>query len=96
MLVVDEGRDEVVAVKRVSWAASNTTATGNARGGRQGMGKDHGPNSRAVVKLEPKNAVRKLEVVVMSDTYIGMKWRIGGVEVPGVPVVADDGGKNGA
>ena len=53
------------------------------------------PTARAVVKIPPVGLVggkgkgggktRKVDVIVLSDGYVGMEWRVMGVEVP-VPV----------
>jgi antiviral helicase SLH1 len=44
------------------------------------------------VALPPEAQGKKVDVSVYSDSYIGMKWSIEGVEIPMAPLV-DDGGK---
>jgi len=82
IVVGDIARDEIVAVKRVGWS--------------QGPGKSVSvgsrPTARAVIKLpDPENGGgRKLDVLVLSDGYLGMEHRMLGVEIPAFPVVGDD------
>ncbi|KAF1987287.1 Sec63-domain-containing protein [Aulographum hederae CBS 113979] len=74
------GSDEVIALKRIGWSS------GDRRGG--------GPRftAKAAIKLPESAQGRKLEVLVVSDGYIGMEWRLKDVEVPMAPLV-EDGGK---
>lgn len=82
VIVGDVTRDEVVAVKRVGWS--------------QGPGKSVGvgsrPTARAVIKLpDPETSgPRKLDVLVLSDGYLGMTHRVLGVEIPAFTAVGDD------
>lgn len=88
VVVGDVARDEVVAIKRVGWKAP---------GGPKQKGVDVGsrPMARTVIKIPgDTQAGRKLDVLVVSDGYVGMEYRVMGAEVPGAPVV-DDGGKKG-
>ena len=72
ILVGDVEKDELVAIKRLGWK------TGVQAGGR--------PSAKAVVKLPGWGEGKKLDVVVVSDGYIGVEWTVG-VHVPGAPVV---------
>jgi antiviral helicase SLH1 len=82
VVVADVAKDEVVAVKRVGWSAAS------------GKGLDAGtkPTARAVVKLpeSTNRQARKLDVLVVSDAYIGLEYRVLGVEIPAAPQVDDD------
>jgi antiviral helicase SLH1 len=88
--------DEIIALKRVGWHDPNRGAAG-ARGGRNaGSG-----NSRLHTSMKmtfPSEAQgKKVDITVHSDSYLGMKWKIEGVEVPQAPVVdAYDKGKEKA
>jgi antiviral helicase SLH1 len=88
--------DEIIALKRVGWHDPNRGAAG-ARGGRNaGNG-----NSRLHTSMKmtfPSEAQgKKVDITVHSDSYLGMKWKIEGVEVPQAPVVdAYDKGKEKA
>ncbi len=103
VVVGDLERDEVFAVKRVGWRPA-AFSSGNSRGGGLGSNRGGGgqravvevgerPSARAVVKVPPVEGAgagkgRKVDVLVLSDGYVGMEWKIGGVEVPGAPEVA--------
>jgi antiviral helicase SLH1 len=81
VIVADVAKDEVIAVKRVGWPSANTS-----RGAT--------PSARAVIKLpevegQPAQA-RKLDVIVVSDGYIGLEHRVLGVDIPAAPTVDDD------
>lgn len=82
--------DEVLAVKRLGWPSS-TGGVSNA--GSRGAGAQL-PVARTSIKL-PENlpAGRKVDVLVLSDAYVGVEHRILGVEIPMPPSVDDDGKK---
>lgn len=83
VIVADVARDEVIAVKRVGWSAGQ----GQARKLQSGSK----PSARSVVKLPEadKGQERKLDVLVVSDGYIGLEHRILGVDIPAPPTVDD-------
>ncbi|RDL31450.1 p-loop containing nucleoside triphosphate hydrolase [Venustampulla echinocandica] len=98
VLLCKEESDEIIAIKRVGWNTSNSG--GNRR---------RGPSARAVIKLPEdedqfigKNE-KKMDVWVVSDGYLGMVYKIMGVEIPSAPRVEgfdvkkekDPGAKNG-
>jgi antiviral helicase SLH1 len=93
--------DEIVALKRVGW---NDPTKHNGNRGRGGRGGAAGRNNAGPAKLQgsakmslPREAQgRKVDVVVLSDAYLGMKWKIEGVEVPSAPEVDDSKGKGDA
>jgi len=91
VIIGDVGRDEVIAVKRVGWRAAGG---GRGDGGKK-VGVDVGmkPTARAVLKIPGEG--RKLDVLVVSDGYVGMEWRVMGVQLPLPPVVDDDEKKEG-
>ncbi|KAJ9662580.1 putative steryl acetyl hydrolase mug81 [Coniosporium apollinis] len=76
VLVADPGTDEVVALKRVTWPAAEKGRRAGAGGGKV--------STRVVVRLPEAERERKVDVRVVSDGYIGMVWRVGGVKVPKV------------
>lgn len=84
VVVTDPARDEILTLKRVNWP-----------GAEQGR-RPPPPTAKAMFKLEPEAKERKLEVLVVSDAYVGMVWKIGGVDVPAVPVLDDDDSKKKA
>ncbi|KAM7190587.1 putative helicase [Rhypophila sp. PSN 637] len=82
--------DEVLAIKRVGWSSPG--------GGSNAVSIGMKPTARAVVKIPPPplplgtvaTTTRKVDVVVLSDGYVGMEYRITGVEVP-IPPPPSDG-----
>ncbi|KND93110.1 putative helicase mug81, partial [Tolypocladium ophioglossoides CBS 100239] len=77
VIVANVQRDEVIAVKRVGLSAA---------GGKQ-LGQGSAPSARAVIKLPEPSAgqARRVDVVVVSDGYIGLEHRILGVDIPAPP-----------
>ena len=86
LIVADAAKDEVLALKRVNWPPME-------KGGGGGVNK---PTTRSMIKLSPETVERKVDVLVISDAYVGMDWRMEGVEVPSVPVVEEAVGKKEA
>ncbi|KAI7781701.1 hypothetical protein LA080_014467 [Diaporthe eres] len=84
VVVGDVARDEVYAIKRVGWS--------------QGAGKSAGvgsrPSARTSIKvpegLQRGGGAGKLDVLVVSDGYVGMQYQVLGVEIPAKPAVDDD------
>jgi antiviral helicase SLH1 len=84
VILADVAKDEVVAVKRVGWSAEGgkVVKTGTK------------PTAQSVLQLPPPDAShpgsRKLDVLVISDAYIGLEYRVLAVEIPPPPTVTDD------
>lgn len=101
VIVCDVARDEIVAVKRAGWHAGGGKTAGGKAGGSNSAGVSAGskPTARASIKLpepetrEARTLARKFDVLVVSDAYVGMQYEVLGVEIPGVPVIDDDLGK---
>jgi antiviral helicase SLH1 len=92
VIVCDVASDEVFAVKRVGW-----TSGPGQQSGLQGSK----PTTRAVLKLPEvlssrDGKGRKVDVLVVSDAYIGLEYRLLGVEIPALPVVDNDVAKGKA
>ncbi len=83
LVVADPAKDEVLALKRINWPPTGK------RGGRSA----EKPTSRSTIKLTPENAERKIDVLLLSDAYVGMVWSVKGVELPAAPSVEDNGMK---
>ncbi|KPM39806.1 putative helicase mug81 [Neonectria ditissima] len=81
VIVADVARDEVIAVKRVGWSAAP---------GRN-LGPGMRPSARTTIKLPEAEAgqARKLDVLVVSDGYLGLDHRVLGVDIPAPPMVDD-------
>ncbi|SPO05999.1 probable RNA helicase [Cephalotrichum gorgonifer] len=97
VVLADVASDEVFAVKRVGWssgppAANTDKDKGKGKGKRgQGQGVPQGI-ARASLKVHPSLVGRKLDVLVVSDGYVGLEHRVGGVEIPAAPA-PEDGAK---
>lgn len=87
VILADVAGDEVFAVKRVGWGVKGR---GGEKGGRGEKAKGF---ARATLKVHPGLAGRKIDVLVVSDGYIGLEHRVGGVEIPRAPAPADVGKK---
>ena len=84
VVVADITKDEVLALKRISWQSATTAQS------------DSGKHiSKSVFKLPPSEVDRMVDVLVVSDAYVGMSWKVGAIEMPGAPVVDDNGEKKG-
>ncbi|KAI1143022.1 Sec63-domain-containing protein [Hypoxylon sp. FL0543] len=89
VIVCDAARDEIIGVKRAGWSQGPGTKTLQV-GAR--------PTAKATLRLpEPgrngnggAGGARKVDVLVLSDAYIGMEYRVMGVEIPALPTVDDD------
>ncbi|KAL8790764.1 MAG: hypothetical protein Q9213_000388 [Squamulea squamosa] len=78
VLVTVPMKDEVLALKRVNWPATE-----------QGR-KPPRPTAKAVFSVKPEPRERRLVILVVSDAYVGMIWKIGDVELLAAPVVDGD------
>jgi antiviral helicase SLH1 len=98
VVVGDLAADEIIAVKRVGWFSPSSASNAKGKGpGGGGIGVGPKPVAKAVIKLpepgpdsEAGRRGRKLDVLVISDAYVGMEYRVPGVEVPALPAVDDD------
>ncbi|TQN73136.1 putative helicase mug81, partial [Colletotrichum shisoi] len=79
VVLADPAHDEVIAVKRAGWS----------QGPGRSIAVGSKPSTRANIKVPEAAQGRKLEVVVVSDAYIGLEYRVG-VDIPAAPVVDDD------
>lgn len=81
VLVGDIMRDEVIAVKRATWAAP----------GAKSLGQSSTPSVKTVIKLPEAvgGQARKVDILVVSDGYVGLEYKIEGLDIPGVPMVDD-------
>lgn len=82
VVVGDLARDEVYAIKRVGWS----------RGVGKVVSVGSKPSARANIRLPegPSGEKRKVDVLVLSDGYVGMQYQVMGVEIPALPNVDDD------
>jgi antiviral helicase SLH1 len=83
VIVCDKAKDEIIAVKRVGWS----------QGPGQSVKVGTRPTAKAVIKLpapEKDGSGRKVDVLVLSDGYIGMQYEVLGIDIPALPKVDDD------
>ncbi|KAI1489464.1 Sec63 Brl domain-containing protein [Biscogniauxia mediterranea] len=83
VIVCDVAKDEVLAIKRVGWS----------QGPGQSVKVGAKPGAKAVIKLPDPDKYgngRKVDVLVISDAYVGMEYRELGVDIPALPKVDDD------
>ncbi|KAI7462709.1 Sec63-domain-containing protein [Hortaea werneckii] len=86
VVVSDAAKGDVVGLKRVSWPSPDKVKGGNISK----------PSTKATIKLPQSDVERKMKIIVISDSYIGMEWHLKEVEVPAPPkVVVDDSKKAG-
>ncbi|ORY63213.1 Sec63 Brl domain-containing protein [Pseudomassariella vexata] len=79
-IICDVAKDEVIAVKRMGWS----------QGPGQSVGVGSRPSAKVLLKLPESSRGSKVDVLVVSDAYIGFECRVMGVEIPGLPMVDDD------
>lgn len=93
VIVADVAKDEVIAVKRLGWGSPSAGSSG----AKKPLGQGTYPSARTVLKLPPPKAkeARKLDIIVVSDGYVGMEHRVLGVDIPAPPAVDDDLDKSG-
>ncbi|PSS00629.1 activating signal cointegrator 1 complex subunit 3 [Coniella lustricola] len=91
VIVGDLARDEVYAIKRVSWTPSQQRQQPQQQ---KGVAVGSKPTARASVKLPEAGSIgsdkRNVDVLVLSDGYVGMQYQVLGVDIPAAPVVDDD------
>ncbi|KAI8635282.1 Sec63 Brl domain-containing protein [Xylariaceae sp. FL1651] len=83
VIVCDKAKDEIIAVKRAGWS----------QGPGQSVNVGSRPTVKTVIRLpEPDKDgnKRKMDVLVLSDGYIGMQYEVLGVDIPALPKVDDD------
>ncbi|CAK4031933.1 Antiviral helicase SLH1 [Lecanosticta acicola] len=82
VIVSDAQKGEILALKRVNWPSPQKN---------RGPGSSK-PSTKATIKLPQEDSERRVDVVVVSDSYIGMEWKPPQtVEIPSAPKVVDDG-----
>ena len=81
VLVTESTTHDILGLKRISWPSPDKNRGANVSK----------PTTRATIKLPESASERKVDVRVVSDSYLGMEWRVDGVEIPAPPRVVDDG-----
>lgn len=86
VVLCDVARDEILGVKRAGWSQGPGSKSNSVQIGSK-------PTAKSTLKLpEPERHGngRKVDVLVLSDAYIGMEYRLLGVDIPALPKVDDD------
>ncbi|KAK3686849.1 putative steryl acetyl hydrolase mug81 [Vermiconidia calcicola] len=83
ILVSDAAKGDLMALKRFNWPSPDKVRGASATK----------PSKRCVIKLPDSGTERKVKVLVVSDSYIGMAWPVGDLDIPAPPQVVDDGSK---
>ncbi|KAI2614176.1 Sec63-domain-containing protein [Hypoxylon fragiforme] len=90
VIVCDMAKDEVIGVKRTGWSQGGPPNKAGSNAVQVGAK----PTAKTILRLpDPSRrggASRKVDVLVLSDAYIGLEYRITGVEVPALPTIDDD------
>ncbi|KAH0556380.1 hypothetical protein GP486_005698 [Trichoglossum hirsutum] len=73
VIVADESKDEILALRRVGWEEP----------GRKALAREN-PTVNCRLELPESSDQRSVSVMVVSNAYIGMVFRVDGVGVPGV------------
>lgn len=82
VLVYNSGTDDLLALKRIGWSS-----------GGQGNSKTAKPTTQTHISIPEDVNERLVDVMLISDGYNGMQWKVDKIEVPKVPVVEDIGKK---
>ncbi|KAI4865811.1 Sec63-domain-containing protein [Hypoxylon rubiginosum] len=94
VIVCDVARDEILGVKRAGWTQNQGQGQGKGKGPRSNAVQAGAkPTAKATLRLpEPGKGGkgRKVDILVLSDAYIGMEYRLLGVDIPAPPKVDDD------
>ncbi|RYP17754.1 hypothetical protein DL765_004332 [Monosporascus sp. GIB2] len=83
VVVCDVTKDEILAVKRAGWS----------QGPGQSVNVGTRPTAKTLIKLpEPSRDgnTRDVDVLVLSDAYVGMEYKVLSVNIPALPTVDDD------
>lgn len=83
VMLVESGKDEIIALKRLGWPQTRYQISGGKA------------KARSSLKIPQSDDERRMDVIVMSDGYIGMEWRLDGLDVPRGPVVDLENDKKG-
>jgi antiviral helicase SLH1 len=87
VIVSYAGTDEIIALKRVGW---NDFGSGSGRGaGKRNNAGGAKLQGSARISLPREARGKKADVSVLSDAYLGMKWKLEGVDLPSAPEVED-------
>lgn len=96
MVVCDTARDEIFAVKRVGWSGNKkpdgTFASVQVGAKPSASAKITLPEVEDVIDVGRPEKERVVDVLVVSDGYLGLSYKVDGVVLP-LPPRVEDGGK---
>lgn len=78
VILCKQASDEILAIKRVGWQSGGSQRGDTSR-----------PTTRTVIKLVQEDGIvadgRHFDVLVVSDTYLGMVYQVEGIAIPNAP-----------
>ncbi|GAB7322700.1 hypothetical protein MBLNU13_g03597t1 [Cladosporium sp. NU13] len=81
VIVSDAANGDVLGLKRVSWPAPDKVRNPKANPNK--------PSTKATIRLPPSHSERKVNVQIVSDSYIDMQWTLDGVDIPAEEVAPE-------
>jgi antiviral helicase SLH1 len=81
VIVSDVANGDILGLKRISWPSPDKVRNPRANPSK--------PSTRATVRLPPSHGERKVNVQVVSDSYIDMQWNVDGVAIPAEEVAPE-------
>ncbi|KAM0707057.1 hypothetical protein Q7P35_006388 [Cladosporium inversicolor] len=81
VIVSDAANGDILGLKRVSWPSPDKVRNPKANPNK--------PSTRATIRLPPSHSGRKVNVQIVSDSYIDMQWTVDGVDIPAEEVAPE-------
>lgn len=81
VIVSDAANGDILGLKRVSWPAPDKVRNPKANPNK--------PSTKATIRLPPSHSERKVNVQIVSDSYIDIQWTLDGVVVPAEEVAPE-------
>lgn len=81
VIVSDTANGDVLGLKRVSWPAPDKVRNPKANPNK--------PTTKATIRLPPSHSERKVNIQIVSDSYIDMQWTLDGVDIPAEEVAPE-------
>jgi antiviral helicase SLH1 len=81
VIVSDAANGDVLGLKRVSWPAPDKVRNPKANPNK--------PATKATIRLPPSHSERKVNIQIVSDSYIDMQWTLDGVDIPAEEVAPE-------
>lgn len=81
VIVSDAANGDIMGLKRVSWPSPDKVRNPKANPNK--------PSTKATIRLPPSHSERKVNVQIVSDSYIDMQWTLDGVVIPAEEVAPE-------